>query len=237
MTDNISLTDAVVLVTGANGGIGEHFVSEALNRGAAKVYATARNPREWDDDRIVPLTLDVTDPQSIQNAVETASDVTVLINNAGIMPSENSLLKVGDDEIRSVMETNFFGPLALARAFAPVLSAAGKGAALIDLHSVLAWYSVSGIYSVSKAALASATNVLRLELAQSGVHVLGVFMAYVDTSMAADVESPKIAPDDLVRLVFDATEAGEYEVLADELSVKVRSAISRPVQALYPQLG
>jgi NAD(P)-dependent dehydrogenase (short-subunit alcohol dehydrogenase family) len=143
---------------------------------------------------------------------------------------------IGDDELRSVMETNFFGPLQVARAFAPALTAADS-AALIDLHSVLAWYPVAGIYSVSKAALASATNALRLELAPSDVQVVGVYMAYVDTAMAAADAPSKIAPEDLVRAVFDTTEAGGYEVLADEQTVQVRSVLNQPVDVLHPQVA
>lgn len=230
-----SLDNAVVLVTGANGGIGTHFVREALARGAAKVYATARNPREWDDDRIVPLTLDVTDLASITAAAEAAQDVTVLVNNAGVSPSTASLLTISEEELRQNMETNFFGPLLLARAFAPVLSAKPE-TAIVDVHSLLSWYAAAGVYSVSKAALWSATNALRLELAPSGVHVVGVHVGYVDTAMAAAVTGPKVDPADLVRAVFDAVQAGEYEVLADEGTLRVKAGLSAPIEALYPQL-
>src|SRR6478735_4020787 len=129
-----SLNGAVVLVAGANGGIGTHFVNDALARGASKVYATARNPRSWDDERIVPLTLDVTDPASIQAAVETAGDVTVLINNAGASVVSAGILTHTDAEIRTNVETNFLGPLFLARAFAPILSANDESV-IIDIHS------------------------------------------------------------------------------------------------------
>lgn len=98
-----TLNGAVVLVTGANGGIGIHFVHEALGRGASKVYATARNPRTWDDERIVPITLDITDSASIQEVVEAAEDVTVLINNAGAIPPSASLLTVTDADIPANM--------------------------------------------------------------------------------------------------------------------------------------
>jgi NAD(P)-dependent dehydrogenase (short-subunit alcohol dehydrogenase family) len=118
-----SLDGAVVLVTGANGGIGTHFVHQALSRGAAKVYATARTPRTWDDERVVPLTLDVTGGESIAAAVAAAPDVTALINNAGAIPPNASLLEVTEADIRANMEINFFGPVLLARAFAPVLAA------------------------------------------------------------------------------------------------------------------
>lgn len=231
-----SLTGAVVLITGANGGIGTHFVHEALARGAAKVYATARTPREWDDERIVPLTLDVTDPASIAAAVTAAPDVTVLINNAGASVSSPGILSHSDEEIRSNVETNFFGPLFLARAFAPILSAT-PGSAIIDIHSGLSWYAVAGIYSATKAALWSATNSLRIELAPAGVHVVGVHVGYVDTAMAANVTDPKLDPAVLVAKVLDATEAGEYEVLADDISVQLKAALSAPLEALYPQLA
>ena len=230
-----ALNGAVVLVTGANGGIGTHFVHDALARGASKVYATARKPRAWDDERIVPLALDVTDPASIQAAVEAAGDVTVLINNAGISPSSAGILTHTEAEIRTNVETNFLGPLFLARAFAPIL-AAKQDAALIDIHSALSWYALGGIYSATKAALWSATNSLRLELLPQGVHVVGVHVGYVDTAMAAHTTDPKTDPAELVRIVFDAVEAGEYEVLADETSVQVKAGLSAPLEALYPEL-
>jgi len=231
-----SLNGAVVLITGANGGIGTRFLEQALARGAAKVYATARNPREWGDDRVVPLTLDVTDSTSISAVVEAAPDVTVLINNAGASVSSAGILTHSDEEIRQNVETNFLGPLFLARAYAPLLSGR-PGAAIIDIHSALAWYAVGGIYSATKAALWSATNSLRLELAPAGVHVVGVHVGYVDTAMAAHVDDPKTDPADLVEAVLDATERDEYEVLADEISVQVKAGLSAPIEALYPQLA
>lgn len=230
-----SFTGSVVLVTGANGGIGTHFVNEALARGAVKVYATARTPRDWADERVVPLTPDVTDPASIAAAVAAAPDVTILINNAGASVSSPGILSHSDAEIRANVETNFLGPLFLARAFAPILSA-NAPSAIVDIHSALSWYAVAGIYSATKAALWSATNSLRLELAPAGVHVVGVHVGYVDTAMAAHVTDPKVDPRVLVDKVLDATEAGEYEVLADDTSVHVKSALSGPVEALYPQL-
>jgi NAD(P)-dependent dehydrogenase (short-subunit alcohol dehydrogenase family) len=230
-----SLSGAVVLVTGANGGIGTHLVHDALARGAAKVYATARAPRTWADERIVPLALDVTDPGSINAAVAAAADVTVLINNAGSTPPSASLLEVTEADIRANMETNFFGPVFLARAFAPILAAKPESV-LIDVHSVASWYAFGGVYSASKAALWSATNSLRLELAPKGVHVVGVHMGYVDTPMAAHAEGPKLLPAQLVTKVYDAVEADEYEVLADALTEQVKAAVSGPIEALYPEL-
>jgi NAD(P)-dependent dehydrogenase (short-subunit alcohol dehydrogenase family) len=230
-----SLDNAVALVTGANGGIGSAFVNAAIARGAAKVYATARNPRVWEDERIVPLVLDVTDPASIASAVEAAGDVTMLINNAGGLPPSASILDVTNDDIRRNMEINFFAPLFLARAFAPTLSAA-ENAVLIDMHSVASWYAFGGSYSASKAALWSATNSLRLELSPKGVLVVGVHVGYVDTAMAAHAEGPKLAPADLVAQVFDGVEAGEFEILGDALTAQIKSVLAAPLEVLYPEL-
>jgi len=232
MTD---LSNAVVLVTGANGGIGTAFVLAALERGAAKVYASARTPRAWDDERIVPLVLDVTDAASIATAVEAAPDVTVLINNAGGLPQTASMLEVDEDDLRRTMEINFFAPVAVARAFAPMLIAA-TDAVLVDMHSVASWSAWGGPYSASKAALWSATNSLRLELAPHGVLVTGVHVGYVDTAMAAHSDDPKMRPADLVDAVYDAVERDAFEVVADALSAQVKAGLAGPIEALYPQL-
>ncbi|GAA4624394.1 SDR family oxidoreductase [Cellulomonas oligotrophica] len=231
-----TLDGAVVLVTGANGGIGTQFVHQFLARGAAKVYATARTPRTWDDERIVPLTLDVTDPESIRAAAQAAPDVTVLVNNAGVAVSSAGILTHTDEEIRTSVETNLVGPLLLARAFAPQLVAA-QDAAIVDVHSAMSWYAVAGIYSATKAALWSATNSLRLELAPQGVHVVGVHVGWVDTAMAAGADGPKTDPADLVTTVLDAVEADEYEVLGDETSVQVKAGLSAPLEVVYPELA
>ena len=233
-----SLDGAVVLVTGANGGIGGEFVAQALDRGAAKVYATARVPRTWEDERIVPLQLDVNDPASVSAAVEVAADVTVLINNAGVLPPSASILEHTPEQLREVMDTNFFGPVLLSQAFVPVLTAHPESL-LVNMHSVASWYAFGGVYSASKAALWSATNSLRLELHDRGVHVIGVHVGFVDTPMAAaaNASGEIMAPQELVRKVFDAAEAGEYEVTADELTTMVKAGLSGPIEALYPQLA
>lgn len=231
-----SLHGSVILVTGANGGIGEHFVHQALERGATKVYATARTPHAWDDERIIPLRLDVTDPASILEALETASDTTILLNNAGAPVSSPGMLTQTEEEIRRSVETNLLGPIFLSRAFAPLLSAA-EDSAIINIHSALSWYATMGIYSATKAGLWSVTNSLRLELSASGVQVLGVHVGWVDTAMALGTTDPKMPPADLVRTVFDALEAGEIEVLADETSRTLKAGLSAPLTTIYPQLG
>ncbi len=231
---SVDFTSAVVLVTGANGGLGTEFVQQALDLGAAKVYATARTPREWGDARVVSLRLDVTDPASVAEAAALASDVTVLVNNAGV-GSFAPIATGADAELRAVFETNFFGAVAVARAFAPVLGANGGGA-ILNVHSVLSWIGLAGAYSAAKAALWSATNSLRLELAPQGTLVTGLHVGYVDTPMAATATGPKNDPADVVRDSYAALQAGEFEVLADELSVSVKQGLSGSIADLYPQL-
>src|SRR5690348_13630108 len=114
------LDGRTVLVTGANGGLGEQFVRQALERGARKVYATARNPRPWDDERIVPIALDLTDPASVAAVAQTATDVDLVVNNAGIAPADDGSVVTGDEDVaRRIFETNYFGTVRVAKAFAP----------------------------------------------------------------------------------------------------------------------
>lgn len=230
-----SLHDAVVLVTGANGGLGREFVDQALARGAAKVYASARNPQTWTDPRIVPLPLDITDAGSIEAAVTAAGDTTVLINNAGIR-GPGPVLTASLQDLRALFETNVFGQVALVQALAPTLAANGGGA-IVDVHSALSWLAVGGTYSASKAAFWSLTNSLRLELQGQGTQVVGAHLGYTDTPMTVDVTAPKGDPADVVAAIYDGLESGAHEVLADEASRQVRGALSGPLEALYPSLA
>ena len=226
---------AVVLVTGANGGLGREFVGQALDRGAAKVYASARSPREWDDNRIVPIALDVTDDRSIRAAAELASDTTIVINNAVILGGD-SLSTTSIETIRATFEVNFFGAIQVVRTFAPVLAANGGGA-FLDVHSVLSWIGIAADYSASKAAFWSATNSFRIELAPQGTHVMGLHLGYTDTPMTAAVDAVKNDPADIVRLAYDGLAAGDYEVIADEISASVKAGLSAGIETLYPQLA
>ncbi|GGM34156.1 SDR family oxidoreductase [Promicromonospora citrea] len=232
MTD---LRNAVVLVTGANGGLGRLFVTEALSRGATKVYATARTPRTWDDERVVPLALDITSTESIAAAAEQAGDVTVLINNAGISAPRLPVLRTPLDDVRRVFETNVFGQVAMLQAFAPVLARNGGGA-VIDVHSSLSWLAM-GTYSATKAAFWSFTNALRLELLEQGTQVVGAHLGYTDTPMTAALDVPKEDPRDIVEAIYTGLEAGELEVLADDTSREVKQALAEPLPVLYPALA
>lgn len=227
-------TTDVVLVTGANGGLGTEFVRQALERGATKVYATARSPKQWDDDRVVPLALDITDPDAVAAAAALASDVTLVVNNAG---ASNGASVLGSPvTLRDLFEVNFFAPLVVASAFAPVLAANGGGA-LFNVLSVLSWIGIGDGYSATRAALWSATNTQRLRLAGNGTLVTALHLGYADTPMTAGLDVAKNDPADVVAQAYDGLLAGEHEVLADDLSRQVKAGLAAPVGRLYPQLA
>jgi NAD(P)-dependent dehydrogenase (short-subunit alcohol dehydrogenase family) len=223
----MKLDNAVVLVTGANRGIGRVFASEALARGARKVYAGARDPSKVTLAGVEPLRLDVTRADDVAAAAERCRDVTLVINNAGIASFGGFLQEPGLEAARALMETNYFGMLRVSAAFAPVLAAHGGGA-LLNVLSIVSWISspVLGIYASSKSAAWSLTNGLRLELRGQGTQVLGLHMGFVDTDLTDGIDAPKSRPEDIVRRAFDALEAGQEEVLADERTQQVKAALS-----------
>lgn len=182
------------------------------------------------DSRVVPLQLDVTDLASVARAAEFADDVSVVVNNAGISLAAPVL---GEDtsQLRRELEVNLFGPLAVTSAFAD--GVAERSGVVVNVASILSWLALGGSYSVSKAALWSATDSMRLQLGPRGVQVVGVHMGYVDTDMTAAVDAPKIAPSDVVRQVLDGVEAGALEVMADDLTRDVRAGLHQPVGARY----
>ena len=226
------LAAQTALVTGANRGLGREFVHQLLERGVTKVYAAARDPKSIDvtDPRVVPLQLDVTDPDSVARAAELADEVSVIVNNAGILAAASV---VGDDtaQLRRELEVNLFGPLAVTSAFADGVSE--RSGVVVNVASVLSWLALGGSYSVSKAALWSATDSMRIQLGPRGVQVVGVYMGYVDTDMAAGVEAAKTSPADVVRQVLDGIESGASEILADDLARDVRASLNQPVGARY----
>ena len=230
-----AIAGSTVLVTGGSRGIGKALVEALYDRGAKKVYATARNPATVTHPDAVALALEVTDPASVAAAAEQASDITILINNAGAAVSASYLTSPVDD-IRREFETNFYGPLHTTRAFAPIIEANGGGH-LLNVHSVLSWIALLGSYSGSKAALWSQTNSLRLELKPLGIGVTGLHVGYVDTDLAAHVDGPKASPQSVAEQALDGIEADAYEVLADELTRQVKAGLSADPAALYPQLA
>jgi NAD(P)-dependent dehydrogenase (short-subunit alcohol dehydrogenase family) len=223
------LAHQIVLVTGANRGIGREFVQQFLDRGVAKVYAAARDPKTVvvDDPRVIQLQLDVTDAGSVARAAETAQDVSVVVNNAGIARGA-SVLNPDTATLRAELETNLFGTLAVTSAFADRL--VQRSGVLINIASVASWLPTSGSYGVSKAAVWSATDSMRLELGPRGVQVVGVHVGYVDTDLTASIDAPKSSPVDLVQQVLDGVEKGDVEILADEITRTVRAAMHQPIE-------
>ena len=230
-----NIEGAVVLVTGGSRGIGRALVEALYERGAKKVYATARDPKTVTHPDAVPLALEVSDPASVAAAAEQAQDVTIVINNAGASVNANFLDSPVED-VRREFETNFYGPLLVTRAFVPIIERNGGGH-LLNVHSVLSWLGVLGSYSASKAALWSQTNSLRLDLKPRGIDVTGLHVGYVDTDMAAHVDGPKSTPESVAAQALDGIEAGAFEVLADDLTRQVKAGLSAEGGALYPQLA
>jgi NAD(P)-dependent dehydrogenase (short-subunit alcohol dehydrogenase family) len=232
----MQLKNAVVLVTGANRGIGAEFVAQLKQRGAAKIYAAARDARSIEVDGVEAIQLDVTDPAQVRAAAEAAGDVQVLINNAGI--STGTSVVSGDlADIRREMDTNFFGPLLMTQAFAPILKANGGGS-ILNVVSALSWFTApgAGAYAASKAAAWSLTDSARLELAAQGTHVVGVHMGLVDTDMAASAQAPKISPTAVANAGLDAIESGLDEVLADDWAKFVKSGLTLGPSERYEQI-
>ncbi|XVQ09563.1 SDR family NAD(P)-dependent oxidoreductase [Spirillospora sp. CA-255316] len=162
--------------------------------------------------------LDVTNADDVAAAAEVASDVTVVINNAGAM-NHSAVL---DDQAasRELFETNYWGALAVADALTPALKAS-KGA-LLNVLSVLRWLGIGDTYSATKAALWSATDTQRIKLAPDGIHVAALHLGYTDTPMSKGVEAPKNDPADVVRAAFDGIEAGDFEILASRFAPHIR---------------
>ena len=223
----MKIHDSVAFVTGANRGIGAEFARQLVAAGARKVYAAARNPDSIKIDGVEPVLLDVTKPGTIAAAAKRSGDVNVLINNAGIALWTDFLAADGIRAARAEMETNYFGPLELSRAFAPILQKNGGGA-IINMLSVVSWVAVpsGGTYSASKAAAWSLTNGLRTALKRQGTRVIGVHVGPVDTDLASQLTLPKVQAAEVVRQACSALEEGRSEVLVDEMTRHVKAGLS-----------
>jgi NAD(P)-dependent dehydrogenase (short-subunit alcohol dehydrogenase family) len=228
----MKIADSVVLVTGANRGLGLAFAREALARGARRVHAAARDPGTVRLPGVVPVRLDVTDLAQVERAALECGDATLVINNAGIASTGGFLADDGIAAARRQLETNFFGPLQVARAFAPVLARNGGGA-LLNVLSIASWINrpLLGVYGATKSATWALTNGLRHELRAQGTQVTALHMGFVDTDLTRGIDLPKSHPDDIVRRALDGLEAGAEEVLADEMTRQVKQSLSTATPA------
>jgi NAD(P)-dependent dehydrogenase (short-subunit alcohol dehydrogenase family) len=221
-------------MTGANRGIGLAFARALLSSGAAKVYAGVRQPEDFSEPGLEPLLLDVTNHQHIEAAAMKASDVSILINNAGIIAGP-PLLEGSLDGARLEMEVNYLAPWALSRAFAPVLAHNGGGV-LVNMLSAASWRANNRFpgYAASKAAEWSLTNALRVGLREQGTMVIAVHAGYVDTDATKRLDVPKVSAAEVAEKTMAAIIRNDPEVLVDETARRVRSLLSGPLDSLYP---
>ena len=233
----MKVAGSVALVTGADRGLGRAFARELVSRAAAKVYGAARNPAAVTEPGVTPIALDITDPERVARVARECPDVTLLVNNAGVMKASPFIGAPSLDAARQEMETNYFGTLSMCRAFAPVVAAAGGGA-IVNMLSDASFYNypLDPSYGASKAAEWSMTNGIRMELSHQGTLVVGVHASFIDTDMAAGIDAPKISPESVAQQTFDAVEAGKIEVLADERTRFVKASLPRDHELIYAPL-
>ncbi len=240
----MNVQDSIVFVTGANRGIGKAYVEALVQAGVRRIYASARSADTLKDvvaiapDLIIAIALDVTDPEQVKAAAQVAQDVTLLINNAGVIGSGGLFIANSIETAQWEMMTNYFGTLSVVRAFAPILQRNGGGA-IVNMLSVVSVANapVFSSYSASKAALQSLTQGIRAELAQQGTQVIGVFPGPVNTAMTEGVPGDKADPGEVAKAVLQAIEAKIEDVYPDPVSQSVFSAISEPLKAVEKQFA
>lgn len=228
----MKIAGSTALVTGANRGLGARFAQQLLDRGAT-VYGAARRPETITLSGVTPVALDITDAESVAAAARELADVNLLINNAG--SSTHAALIDGDlADIELEMKTHYFGTLSMIRAFAPHLAANGGGA-ILNVLSVLSWVAFpgSGAYCAAKSAEWALTNAVRQQLAGQGTQVTALHVGYMDTDMTRALDTQKSDPAVIAGIALDGIEAGDAEILADEVSRTVQAALSGGVAALY----
>jgi NAD(P)-dependent dehydrogenase (short-subunit alcohol dehydrogenase family) len=231
----MSISGKTVLVTGANRGIGQALVNEALRRGAGLVYAGTRQPLAPLDERVSPLSLDVTDPEQIQRAGGLVKSLDVLVNNAGIALYDD----LGDRAlIEQHLAVNLFGPYNVTQAFLPQLTRSGGIIVNNVSMMALAPFPVTPAYAVSKAAAFNMTQSLRALLAGRGVRVHAVLTGPTDTDMTRGLDIPKASAESVASAIFEGVEAGEEDIFPDPMSASIaQSWRTGDIKALEHQLA
>jgi len=240
----MKIDGAIALVTGANRGIGRAFVEALVVRGAKRIYATARDPAKLKDlenahpGKIHVLALDITRPAQVAAAASQAGDVNLLINNAGINRKKGLIASAVLDDARDEMDTNYFGTLNVARAFAPILKHNGGGV-MVNMLSILARVSLPayGSLCASKAAGLLATQGIRAELASQHTRVIAVMPGAVDTDMERDFEGPKEKPEDIANASLQAVEDGADEVYPGGMAQGVSQGLSADPKAVETEFS
>ena len=233
----MDIKDAVVLVTGGNRGLGKALVQAFLDAGARKVYVGSRTPIETADPRLQPIKLDITNEEEVAAATEACQDVTILMNNAGVATPAPLLTAPLVDGARQDMETNYFGTLAMVRAFAPTLGKNGGGT-IVNILSVASWFTtpIGRFYSASKYAALSLTQGIRIELRSQGTLVTAVHAGYIDTDMAATIDAPKTSPEEVAARIIEGIRNNQEEVLADQSSQEIKAVLALNPHLFYQQL-
>ena len=223
----MKIEKSIAFVTGANRGIGQALVEALVDHGTIKVYAAMRNINSspfGKSGRIVPVALDVTDESSIAAAAKLAGDATILFNNAGVLDF-GSILDTPMAQVRRNMDTNYYGKLAMARAFVPVIAKNGGGAIINTLTLVaLASMPSLSVYNASKAAAWSMTQSMRASLVGKNIAVHGVFPGAVDTDMLKGVEMPKTSPQDVALAILKGVNDRQEDIFPDAMSQQIYSA-------------
>jgi NAD(P)-dependent dehydrogenase (short-subunit alcohol dehydrogenase family) len=233
----MTVTDKAVLVTGANRGIGQALVEEALGRGAERVYAGTRQPLAHPDGRVTPVTMDVTNAEQIRGAVETVESLDILVNNAGVAMYDD----LSDHAaLEQHLAVNLFGTLGVTQAFLPLLTRSRGAIVNVLSNSALAPLPIVPAYSVSKAAAFSLSQSLRALLARQGVRVHAVLAGPVDTDMSRGLDAPKASAASVAQAIFDGVEDGDEEIFPDAASESLaegwRSGVAKVLERQYAAL-
>jgi NAD(P)-dependent dehydrogenase (short-subunit alcohol dehydrogenase family) len=241
---SMQISNAVALVTGANGGLGSHFVAELLHLQAAKIYVCARQLQKLDNlvaldpARVVPIALDVTDVQSVTAAAAQCQDVAILVNNAGVSLNQGLIAATDLEGARSEIEVNYFGMLSMCRAFAPILKQQGGGA-ILNVLSLLGRVNLpfSGSYSASKAAAISMTQGVRAELVAQGTLVVAVMPGTIDTELANEWPNPKVAPVEVAKAALKALSDNVEDVYPGEQAQQVSAQLLTDPKGVEKYMG
>jgi len=220
----MKIQDCVALVTGSNRGLGLAYCEGLLGAGAAKVYAAARDVAKISirDSRVMPIALDVTSAADVISAAHRCHDISLLVNNAGVLRNSPMLGLQSELAARQEMETNYFAVISMVQRFAPVLAKNGGGA-IVNVLSVASWFASPFIatYWASKAAEEALTDAIRVQLRSQRTHVAGVYAGYIDTDMSAHITHPKTSPSQIVNRTLEGLESGVDRIFADDSAVYV----------------
>jgi NAD(P)-dependent dehydrogenase (short-subunit alcohol dehydrogenase family) len=228
----MKIEGCAALVTGANRGLGKAYADALLAAGAAKVYAGARDISLFTDKRLIPVKLDITASSDVAAAAKSCEDISILINNAGIMLMSPMLADASDQALRREMEVNVYGTLAMIRAFAPILASNGGGA-IANMLSIVSWFvfPLNATYCASKHAALAVSDAARIQLKSQGTHVLGIYAGLIDTEMASGYDQPKTSPQQVAERTLEGIRQGQDHVMADASAEEMwRATRSNPEQ-------